>query len=80
MKIERNSNLRQYVAQTMKQYRKHKKITQDELAKLLEVNRTTVSKIENCKFSISIDYLELLSEKNEISCNIRTRRRLEKLN
>lgn len=63
MKKEKNQSLREYLAQTMKDFRKRKNFTQADLAKLLDVNRTTVSKIENCKFSISLDYLELLSER-----------------
>ncbi len=35
--------------------------SQDELAEIMKVNRSTISKIENGKFSFSIDYLSKFS-------------------
>lgn len=41
--------------------REKKGYSQEKLAKLMKINRSTISKIENGKFSITVDYLVLLS-------------------
>ena len=41
--------------------REKKGYSQDELAEIMNVNRSTISKIENGKFSFSIDYLSKFS-------------------
>lgn len=50
------------VGKYIKSFRELKGYSQHDLAKLMNVNRSTISKIENGKFSVSIDYLERLSE------------------
>ena len=37
--------------------REQRGYSQEQLAELMNINRTTISKIENGKFSITIDYL-----------------------
>jgi DNA-binding XRE family transcriptional regulator len=46
---------------TIKNIREKKGYSQDELAEIMKVNRTTISKIENGKFNLSIDYLSKFS-------------------
>jgi len=49
------------VGETLKEMREKKGYSQDELAEIMNVNRSTISKIENGKFSFSIDYLSKFS-------------------
>jgi transcriptional regulator with XRE-family HTH domain len=37
--------------------REQRDYSQEQLAKLMNINRSTISKIENGKFSITLDYL-----------------------
>jgi len=48
---------RQRIGKRIREYREMRGFNQDELAELMEVNRSTISKIENGRFAISIDYL-----------------------
>jgi len=41
--------------------RERKGYSQDELAEIMNVNRSTISKIENGKFNLSVDYLSKFS-------------------
>jgi transcriptional regulator with XRE-family HTH domain len=41
--------------------RAKKGYSQDELAEIMNVNRSTISKIENGKFNLSLDYLSKFS-------------------
>ena len=47
--------------QKIREIREKRGYSQDELAEIMEVNRSTISKIENGKFSFSIDYLSKFS-------------------
>ena len=49
------------IGDTIKNIREKKGFSQDELAEIMKVNRTTISKIENGKFNLSIDYLSKFS-------------------
>lgn len=49
------------VGQQIKLIREEKGLSQEELAQRMGISRTTISKIENGKFSFSIDYLLKLS-------------------
>jgi transcriptional regulator with XRE-family HTH domain len=49
------------MGQNIRQIREKRGYSQDELAEIMEVNRSTISKIENGKFSFSIDYLSKFS-------------------
>lgn len=49
------------MGKTIREIREKKGYSQDELAAIMEVNRSTISKIENGKFSFSIDYLSKFS-------------------
>ena len=51
------SDFRMKIGQSIKEAREKRGYSQDELAEIMEVNRTTISKIENGKFAITIDYL-----------------------
>jgi transcriptional regulator with XRE-family HTH domain len=71
MKTETNSvensmeshvhNCRVKMGETIRQIREKRGYSQDELAEIMEVNRSTISKVENGKFSFSIDYLSKFS-------------------
>jgi len=52
---------RSIVGNCIRTFRESKGYSQDELANLMKISRTTISKIESGKFAISIDYLERLS-------------------
>lgn len=41
----------------IREVREEKGYSQEQLADLMKVNRSTISKIENGKFSITVDYL-----------------------
>ena len=45
------------VGEAIKVIRKKRGYTQDELAIMMKINRSTISKIENGKFALSVDYL-----------------------
>ena len=49
------------MGETLKEMREKKGYSQDELAEAMNVNRSTVSKIENGKFNLSVDYLSKFS-------------------
>ena len=48
---------RQKIGDSIRVFREEKKYSQDDLAEIMEVNRSTISKIENGKFAITIDYI-----------------------
>ena len=48
---------RQRIGESIRENREKRGYSQDELAEIMEVNRSTISKIENGKFAISIDYM-----------------------
>lgn len=41
----------------IKQVREQRGYSQEQLADMMDINRSTISKIENGKFSITVDYL-----------------------
>lgn len=65
MKLENKEQfIRDYrtkIGDTIKNIREKKGYSQDELAEIMNVNRSTISKIENGKFNLSIDYLSKFS-------------------
>ena len=48
---------REAIGKQIRAFREKKGFSQDELAETMEVNRSTISKVENGKFAITIDYL-----------------------
>jgi transcriptional regulator with XRE-family HTH domain len=48
---------REAIGKQIRAFREKKGFSQDELAEIMEVNRSTISKVETGKFAISIDYL-----------------------
>ena len=48
---------REAIGKQIRAFREKKGLSQDELAETMEVNRSTISKVETGKFAISIDYL-----------------------
>lgn len=52
---------RNLVGLKVREFREKKGFSQDVLAEIMGVSRSTISKIENGKFSFSIDYLSKLS-------------------
>jgi transcriptional regulator with XRE-family HTH domain len=51
------NDVRKNIGIKIKDIREKKGLSQDDLASLLKVNHSTISKIENGKFSLTIDYL-----------------------
>lgn len=45
------------MGESLKEIREKKGYSQEKLAEIMQVSRSTISKIENGKFAISIDYL-----------------------
>ena len=48
---------REAIGKQIRSFREKKEYSQDELAEIMEVNRSTISKVETGKFAITIDYL-----------------------
>lgn len=48
---------REAIGKKIRAFREKKGFSQDELAKIMEVNHSTISKVETGKFAISIDYI-----------------------
>lgn len=57
LKPEYLQKYRQRIGDSIREHREKRGYSQDELAEIMEVNRSTISKIENGKFAISIDYI-----------------------
>lgn len=49
------------IGEEIKKIREEKGYNQEQLAEIMKVSRTTISKIENGKFNFSIDYLSRFS-------------------
>jgi transcriptional regulator with XRE-family HTH domain len=45
------------MGETIREIREKRGYSQEQLAEIMQISRTTISKIENGKFAISIDYL-----------------------
>ena len=48
---------REMIGKQIRGFREKKGFSQDELAEIMEVHRSTISKVETGKFAITIDYL-----------------------
>lgn len=48
---------REVIGSQIRAFREKKGLSQDDLAEIMEVNRSTISKIETGRFAITIDYL-----------------------
>ncbi len=48
------------LGEAIKEIRENRGYSQDELAEIMQINRSTISKIENGKFAFSVDYLAKL--------------------
>ena len=48
---------REAIGKEIRAFREKKGFSQDELSEIMEVNRSTISKVETGKFAITIDYL-----------------------
>ena len=48
---------REAIGKQIRAFREKKGFSQDELAEIMDVNRSTISKVETGKFAITIDYL-----------------------
>ena len=48
---------REAIGKQIRTFREKKGFSQDELAEIMEVHRSTISKVETGKFAITIDYL-----------------------
>jgi transcriptional regulator with XRE-family HTH domain len=54
-------NCRIKIGETIREIREKRGYNQEQLAEIMKVSRTTISKIENGKFNCSIDYLSKFS-------------------
>jgi DNA-binding XRE family transcriptional regulator len=54
-------NYRLKLGDKIRQVREQRGYSQEQLADMMDINRSTISKIENGKFSITVDYLVLFS-------------------
>lgn len=54
-------NCRMKMGVTIREIREKKGYNQEQLAKIMKVSRTTISKIESGKFNCSMDYLSKFS-------------------
>lgn len=52
---------RSRIGENIRKIRKEKGYSQEQLADIMKVSRTTIAKIENGKFNLSIDYLSKFS-------------------
>lgn len=50
-------NNRDTIGKHIRDFREKRGLSQDDLAEIMEVNRSTISKVETGKFAITIDYL-----------------------
>ena len=48
---------RESIGKSIREFREKKGYSQDELAEIMDVHRSTISKVETGKFAITIDYL-----------------------
>lgn len=48
---------REAIGKQIRAFREKKGFSQDELSEIMEINSSTISKVETGKFAISIDYL-----------------------
>ena len=48
---------REAIGKQIRAFREKKGFSQDKLSEIMEVNRSTISKVETGKFAITIDYL-----------------------
>lgn len=48
---------REAIGKKIRAFREKKGFSQDELAEIMDVHRSTISKVETGKFAITIDYL-----------------------
>lgn len=48
---------REVIGNKIRAFREKKGFSQDELAEIMDVHRSTISKVETGKFAITIDYL-----------------------
>jgi len=67
------------MGQIIREIREKRGYSQDELAEIMEVNRSTISKIENGKFSFSIDYLSKFSWFLQFDLDVVVDKRIEKI-
>lgn len=57
IELEYIRDYRLKIGNSIRLYREQKEYSQDDLAEMMELNKTTISKIENGKFAINIDLL-----------------------
>ena len=58
--IKTESQIKDYrlkLGDKIRQVREQRGYSQEQLAEMMDINRSTISKIENGKFSITVDYL-----------------------
>lgn len=66
-----SGDLRLKIGIQIKSFREKKGYNQEELAQIMGITRSTISKIENGKFSITVDYLEKFANHLEFNVLLR---------
>ncbi|TFH90274.1 helix-turn-helix domain-containing protein [Vibrio ouci] len=61
---------RSNIGKQVKQSRKQKQLTQAELAKITRINKTTISEIENGRFTGSFDIFERLLDSLDLQFSV----------
>lgn len=54
---EHIQHYREQIGRSIRSMREKQGLSQDELAAIMDVQRSTISKIENGRFSVSVDYI-----------------------
>ena len=52
---------RKKIGESLREFREKKGFNQEQLAEIMKISRTTISKIESGKFNCSVDYLAKFS-------------------
>ena len=65
---------RELIGKQIRTFRENKGFSQDELAEIMDVNRSTISKVETGKFAITIDYLVKFAWHLDFSISITKRK------
>ncbi len=69
MKSPNTYNAKRHIGQIIKEQRVKQKLTQKELADMLNVGRQYVWKIENGRINLTLEYLDKIISKLRCSCS-----------
>lgn len=61
--------IRGIISKNIKDLRKARNITQEDLVRLTGISRPTIARIETCRHSISVEHLFIIAKALEVSIN-----------